>query len=79
MRSDGRWQISGLFCFFFTAFDLQKTEKVDFSWNKLADPKLAFYDHSLLEAVKDGNAEVQDFFRLLALCHTIMPEEKKEG
>ncbi|XP_056875092.1 phospholipid-transporting ATPase ID [Takifugu flavidus] len=57
----------------------EKTEKVDFSWNKLADPKFAFYDHSLLEAVKDGNAEVQDFFRLLALCHTVMPEEKKEG
>uniref|UniRef100_H3BZ74 Phospholipid-transporting ATPase n=1 Tax=Tetraodon nigroviridis TaxID=99883 RepID=H3BZ74_TETNG len=56
-----------------------KTEKVDFSWNKLADPKFAFYDHSLMEAVKDGKAEVQDFFRLLALCHTVMPEEKKEG
>lgn len=79
MRSGGRGQILGLFCFFFTAFVLQKTEKVDFCWNKLADPKFAFYDHSLLEAVKDGNAEVQDFFRLLALCHTVMPEEKKEG
>uniref|UniRef100_H3CAA4 Phospholipid-transporting ATPase n=1 Tax=Tetraodon nigroviridis TaxID=99883 RepID=H3CAA4_TETNG len=55
----------------------KKTEKVDFSWNKLADPKFAFYDHSLMEAVKDGKAEVQDFFRLLALCHTVMPEEKK--
>lgn len=58
---------------------MQKTEKVDFSWNKLADPKFAFYDHSLMEAVKDAKAEVQDFFRLLALCHTVMPEEKKEG
>lgn len=79
MRSEGRGQISALFGFFFTAFVLQKTEKVDFCWNKLADPKFAFYDHSLLEAVKEGNAEVQDFFRLLALCHTVMPEEKKEG
>lgn len=69
----------GVFGFVFTPFVLQKTEKVDFSWNKLADPKFAFYDHSLMEAVKDGKAEVQDFFRLLALCHTVMPEEKKEG
>lgn len=57
----------------------QKTEKVDFSWNKLADPKFSFYDHNLVEAVKDGQAEVQEFFRLLALCHTVMPEEKKNG
>ncbi|NXD44314.1 AT8B5 ATPase, partial [Copsychus sechellarum] len=30
----------------------QNTEKVDFSYNPLADPKFAFYDHSLVEAVK---------------------------
>lgn len=26
-----------------------------------------------------GTPEVQAFFRLLALCHTVMPEEKTEG
>ncbi|XP_043106554.1 phospholipid-transporting ATPase ID [Puntigrus tetrazona] len=57
----------------------EKTEKVDFSWNSLADPKFYFYDHKLVEAVKLGSPEVQDFFRLLALCHTVMPEEKTEG
>ncbi|MEQ2291993.1 Phospholipid-transporting ATPase ID, partial [Ameca splendens] len=57
----------------------EKTQKVDFSWNKLADPKFTFHDHSLLETVRDGNPEAQAFFRLLALCHTVMPEEKKEG
>uniref|UniRef100_A0AAY4AEP2 Phospholipid-transporting ATPase n=1 Tax=Denticeps clupeoides TaxID=299321 RepID=A0AAY4AEP2_9TELE len=57
----------------------EKTEHVDFSWNRLADPKFRFHDLSLLEAVKQGSAEVQAFFRLLALCHTVMPEEKKEG
>uniref|UniRef100_A0A3Q3XA32 Phospholipid-transporting ATPase n=1 Tax=Mola mola TaxID=94237 RepID=A0A3Q3XA32_MOLML len=54
-------------------------ERMDFSWNSLADPKFAFYDHSLVETVKEGIPEAQAFFRLLALCHTVMPEEKKEG
>uniref|UniRef100_A0A671VX84 Phospholipid-transporting ATPase n=1 Tax=Sparus aurata TaxID=8175 RepID=A0A671VX84_SPAAU len=62
-----------------TCTQLHKTEKVDFSWNRLADPKFDFHDHSLVETVKEGNLEAQNFFRLLALCHTVMPEEKKEG
>uniref|UniRef100_M3ZWN1 Phospholipid-transporting ATPase n=1 Tax=Xiphophorus maculatus TaxID=8083 RepID=M3ZWN1_XIPMA len=53
--------------------------KVDFTWNQLADPKFVFHDYSLLESVKEGNPEAQAFFRLLALCHTVMSEEKKEG
>ncbi|XP_062984436.1 phospholipid-transporting ATPase ID-like isoform X2 [Elgaria multicarinata webbii] len=57
----------------------EKTEKVDFSHNPLADPKFAFYDHSLVEAVKVGDVPTRRFFRLLSLCHTVMPEEKKEG
>ncbi|XP_061590381.1 phospholipid-transporting ATPase ID-like isoform X2 [Cololabis saira] len=57
----------------------EKTEKVDFSWNPLADPKFVFHDGSLLETVRGRNPEAQAFFRLLALCHTVMPEEKKEG
>ncbi|XP_076127026.1 phospholipid-transporting ATPase ID [Alosa pseudoharengus] len=54
-------------------------ESVDFSFNPLADPKFQFYDHSLVEAVKLENTEVHAFFRLLALCHTVMAEEKNEG
>ncbi|NXW57373.1 AT8B2 ATPase, partial [Eurystomus gularis] len=57
----------------------EKTEKVDFSYNPLADPKFAFYDHSLVEAVKLNDVPTHRFFRLLSLCHTVMPEEKKEG
>ncbi|KAM9820172.1 phospholipid-transporting ATPase ID [Neosynchiropus ocellatus] len=57
----------------------EKTPKVDFSWNQLADPKFSFHDHQLLETVQEGNTEAHLFFRLLALCHTVMPEEKKEG
>lgn len=52
---------------------------MDFSFNPLADPRFVFHDHALVEAVKLENPEVQDFFRLLALCHTVMAEEKKEG
>ena len=66
-------------CFSSLLFPLQKTQKVDFTWNQLADPKFIFHDHSLVETVREGNLAAQDFFRLLALCHTVMPEEKKEG
>lgn len=54
-------------------------DKVDFSWNPLADPKFAFYDPSLLQAVKARDEATHRFFRLLSLCHTVMPEETKEG
>ncbi|XP_044051942.1 phospholipid-transporting ATPase ID-like [Siniperca chuatsi] len=57
----------------------EHTETVDFSFNALADPRFVFHDHSLVEAVKLENPEVHSFFRLLALCHTVMAEEKKEG
>ncbi|XP_075885168.1 phospholipid-transporting ATPase ID-like [Nelusetta ayraudi] len=57
----------------------ENTRKVDFSWNKLADPTFVFHDDSLVEAVRAEQQEAQAFFRLLALCHTVMPEEKTEG
>uniref|UniRef100_A0A7N8YA49 Phospholipid-transporting ATPase n=1 Tax=Mastacembelus armatus TaxID=205130 RepID=A0A7N8YA49_9TELE len=57
----------------------EQMKRVNFSWNQLADPKFVFHDHSLMEMVREGNPEAQAFFRLLALCHTVMPEEKREG
>ncbi|XP_068994813.1 phospholipid-transporting ATPase ID-like [Embiotoca jacksoni] len=57
----------------------EHTETVDFSFNPLADPRFRFHDHSLVETVKLENPEVHSFFRLLALCHTVMAEEKTEG
>ncbi|XP_061553468.1 phospholipid-transporting ATPase ID-like isoform X2 [Phycodurus eques] len=57
----------------------ENTPRVDFSWNQLADPKFIFHDHNLVEIVREGNLKAQAFFRLLALCHTVMPEEKKQG
>ncbi|XP_053509931.1 phospholipid-transporting ATPase ID [Ictalurus furcatus] len=53
----------------------EDTLPVDFSFNDLADGKFQFYDASLLEAVKLGTPQVCNFFRLLALCHTVMPDE----
>ncbi|XP_077377783.1 phospholipid-transporting ATPase ID-like [Festucalex cinctus] len=57
----------------------EHTETVDFSFNPLADPRFTFHDDALVEAVKLETPEVHAFFRLLALCHTVMAEEKKEG
>ncbi|XP_051239040.1 phospholipid-transporting ATPase ID isoform X2 [Dicentrarchus labrax] len=57
----------------------EKTACVDFSFNPLCDKAFKFYDGSLIEAIKLEDLAVQEFFRLLALCHTVMPEEKSEG
>lgn len=52
------------------------TASVDFSANVLYEKKFKFYDQNLLDEVKEGNEDVHEFFRLLAICHTVMCEEK---
>ncbi|KAM6227186.1 phospholipid-transporting ATPase IC isoform 2-T8 [Spheniscus humboldti] len=48
-------------------------EVLDFSWNMYADGKFLFYDHYLIEQIKSGKEpEIQKFFFLLAICHTVM-------
>ncbi|XP_076218212.1 phospholipid-transporting ATPase IC-like isoform X1 [Aptenodytes patagonicus] len=48
-------------------------EQVDFSWNMYADGKFLFYDHYLIEQIKsEKEPEIQKFFFLLAICHTVM-------
>uniref|UniRef100_A0A6Q2X7A6 Phospholipid-transporting ATPase n=1 Tax=Esox lucius TaxID=8010 RepID=A0A6Q2X7A6_ESOLU len=59
-------------------FCTQRTACVDFSFNPLSDRKFTFHDSSLVEAIKMEEPSVQEFFRLLALCHTVMSEEKNE-
>ncbi|XP_016845429.1 probable phospholipid-transporting ATPase IM isoform X4 [Nasonia vitripennis] len=49
---------------------------LDFSFNKDYEPEFKFYDASLLDAVRRDNEDVHSFFRLLALCHTVMAEDK---
>lgn len=51
-------------------------EPLDFSENPEYEPEFKFFDSSLLEAVRRGDAGVHEFFRLLALCHTVMPDQK---
>ncbi|XP_078280271.1 phospholipid-transporting ATPase IC [Rhinoraja longicauda] len=49
----------------------------DLSWNTYADGRLKFYDSSLVELIQSGDHPgVHNFFKLLALCHTVMVEEK---
>eukprot|EP00112_Aurelia_sp_Birch-Aquarium-sp1_P008224 Seg1901.2 transcript_id=Seg1901.2/GoldUCD/mRNA.D3Y31 product="Phospholipid-transporting ATPase ID" protein_id=Seg1901.2/GoldUCD/D3Y31 len=48
---------------------------IDLSSNPYADPLFKFYDTTLIEAMKTDNHAIE-FFRLLALCHTVMVEEK---
>lgn len=57
----------------------KKTVGVDFSFNPLCDTRFQFYDNSLLEAIELEEPAVQEFFRVLAVCHTVMAEEKTEG
>ncbi|XP_055603470.1 phospholipid-transporting ATPase ID-like isoform X4 [Uranotaenia lowii] len=52
------------------------TEPVDFSFNAEYEQDFRWYDQSLLDAVRAEEEHAHNFFRLLALCHTVMPEEK---
>ncbi|ESO08153.1 hypothetical protein HELRODRAFT_75635 [Helobdella robusta] len=52
----------------------QKGRRVDFSDNPMYEPSFKFYDQDLWEQVKRGNPHVHMFFRLLSLCHTVMPD-----
>lgn len=46
-------------------------------WNRFADGKLLFRNLKLLSAVLDRKDRmVQEFWRLLAICHTVMVQEK---
>uniref|UniRef100_A0A914VDH4 Phospholipid-transporting ATPase n=1 Tax=Plectus sambesii TaxID=2011161 RepID=A0A914VDH4_9BILA len=54
----------------------ERMKPLDFSFNPLYEPKFTFYDENLLKDVKRGNKEVSEFWRLLALCHTVMPDRK---
>ncbi len=47
---------------------------MDFSSNPMSEPNFEFFDKSLLDDVNGGKQDAQEFFRLLAVCHTVMPE-----
>lgn len=49
-------------------------DRVDFSANAQYEPEFRWYDQRLLDAVNKGDKHVKNFFRLLSVCHTVMPE-----
>ncbi|KRX62031.1 putative phospholipid-transporting ATPase ID [Trichinella sp. T9] len=49
---------------------------ISFSDNKWADDKFVFYDHKLLKHTKQRLAAVDQYWRCLSLCHTVMSEMK---
>ncbi|CAB3405779.1 unnamed protein product [Caenorhabditis bovis] len=54
-----------------------KTPPLSFAWNPSSEPTFQFYDKRLLDATKQRIPFVDEFWRLLALCHTVMPERDK--
>ncbi|XP_037913850.1 phospholipid-transporting ATPase ID isoform X2 [Hermetia illucens] len=54
--------------------EVHATEPVDFSFNPEYEPEFRWYDQTLLDAVKSDQEHAHNFFRLLSLCHTVMPE-----
>ncbi|KAI8434168.1 hypothetical protein MSG28_012286 [Choristoneura fumiferana] len=54
----------------------QRIQPLDFSFNPEHEAEFKFFDGTLLDAVRSGDQHVHDFFRLLALCHTVMPDQK---
>lgn len=51
-------------------------DPLDFSWNPQYEPEFKWYDKNLLDCVENDEEDTNKFFRLLALCHTVMPEDK---
>lgn len=51
-------------------------KSVDFTENPEHEEDFKFYDRSLLDDIRNGDQDAQEYFRLLALCHTVMSEEK---
>ncbi|XP_055326985.1 phospholipid-transporting ATPase ID isoform X3 [Sitodiplosis mosellana] len=49
---------------------------IDFSFNPEFEPEFKWFDTSLVDAVQADEEHTHTFFRLLALCHTVMPEYK---
>uniref|UniRef100_A0A8D1CSJ8 Phospholipid-transporting ATPase n=1 Tax=Sus scrofa TaxID=9823 RepID=A0A8D1CSJ8_PIG len=48
-----------------------------YRWNKFADGKLLFHDAELLRIVRANKDQtVREFWRVLAICHTVMVQEK---
>lgn len=54
----------------------EDTTPLDFSSNPNYEPEFRFYDRTLQDAIRANNEDCHNFFRLLALCHTVMSENR---
>ncbi|GMS92729.1 hypothetical protein PENTCL1PPCAC_14904, partial [Pristionchus entomophagus] len=52
----------------------EHTKGIDFSFNPDCESSFKFYDRNLLEATRNNIPEVREFWLILSLCHTVMPE-----
>jgi phospholipid-translocating ATPase len=52
---------------------------VDLSWNKYAETEFEFYDQNLIEKCQKHDEEVARYFKLLALCHTVLSNTSEDG
>lgn len=53
------------------------SQRNPYAWNPFADGKLQFYNKDLESLVRGKqDRAVQEFWRLLAICHTVMVQEK---
>ncbi|XP_031681931.1 phospholipid-transporting ATPase IC [Oncorhynchus kisutch] len=58
---------------------LDRGKPVDFTWNKYADRKFEYLDHSLVVCIRSKkDKDTLEFFKLLSLCHTVMVEQKED-
>ncbi|XP_055380477.1 probable phospholipid-transporting ATPase IM [Condylostylus longicornis] len=55
--------------------DISSIDSLDLSSNPEYESGFKWYDNSLIDAIKAENKDVINFFRLLAVCHTVMPEK----
>ncbi|KAM9734402.1 LOW QUALITY PROTEIN: phospholipid-transporting ATPase IC [Menidia menidia] len=56
---------------------LDRGKPVDWSWNRHADNKFQFMDNYLVAHVRSKkDKDATEFFKLLALCHTVMVDDK---
>ncbi|XP_048196575.1 phospholipid-transporting ATPase IK [Perognathus longimembris pacificus] len=54
-------------------------EEKPYMWNEFADGKLLYYNKQLLHTVqRRQDRMVQEFWRLLAICHTVMAQEEDD-
>uniref|UniRef100_H2YBK4 Phospholipid-transporting ATPase n=1 Tax=Ciona savignyi TaxID=51511 RepID=H2YBK4_CIOSA len=68
-----------LFLIKFLPFLTKSTPNADFSFNKDAENSFRFFDQRLINAITSGDTKVHEFFKLIAICHTVMPDFSPEG